>query len=432
MSFLDRSVRSTVLVSSLLAGASSGACSSSSDGDKPTTDSAVGADAGIDTQAPGDDTAPPQCTLAVDKGPWVVAIDETHAKVRWEACVPGASGLSLTPEGGGATTKVASKVTAATIADTIEVPLISDADFAGTYYMHEVALDALVPSTCYTYVLDADASISGRFCTARAAASSFTFMALGDTNPGLGVTSAMVTKAYAQKPDFTVHVGDIQYYASGLETWTSWMKLMSPMLRGGGFFPAVGNHENERPTEKKDYFDRFFGGAGFDGTNDFYRFHSGGVWFFSLDTEMDTSPASEQGAWLQSQLLDAQSKPGFRFSVVFFHRPWATCGDTSSNASDRTAYAPIFAKTGVQLVLQGHMHGYERFEIGGLTFITTAGGGGALGNVDANKDRPECADRKASGNFFHTTFFEVSAGQLKGTVTDDKGAVRDTFTKTVP
>ena len=210
------------------------------------------------------------------------------------------------------------------------------------------------------------------------------------------------------------------------------MLAMKPMLRGGAFYPAVGNHEDERSGEKRDYYDRFWGSPGFDGTNDYYRFHSGGVWFFSLDTEIDVSPKSPQGAWLESQLLDAQSKPGFRFSIVFFHKPWVTCGDKSSDTTTRTAYTPIFEKTGVQLVIQAHMHGYERFELGKLTYVTTGGGGGALGDVDANIDRPECVDRKASGKYFHTVLFRVSPGELKGTVTDDKGAVRDTFIKPVP
>ena len=431
MSFLAEHSRSLLVCASLLGAAGFVACSSSSGGGAQPVDSG-GVDGGRDTEPPGEDTAPPECTAPINKGPWVVAVEETKALVRWEACVPGASGLSLTPEAGGATTKVASKATPFVVSDTIEVPLLGDADYAGTFYTHEVALTGLSPSTCYTYALDADETVKGRLCTARDPGASFSFMALGDTNPGLGVTNAMVTKAYAQKPDFTVHAGDIQYYASGLETWTSWMKLMAPMLRGGAFFPAIGNHENERPTEKKDYFDRFWGGAGFDGTNEYYRFHSGGVWFFALDTEMDVSASSEQGSWLQSQLLDAQGKPGFRFSVVFFHRPWATCGDVSNKPDVRAAYTPIFEKTGVQLVIQGHMHGYERFELGKLTYVTAAGGGGALGNVDANKDNPECVDRKASGNFFHTVFFEVSKGQLKGTATDDHGVVRDTFTKVVP
>ncbi|MEO7096719.1 MAG: metallophosphoesterase, partial [Polyangiales bacterium] len=408
------------------------ACSDSSS-ESVAPGSSDASEAGADTEEPIEDGAPPACTAPVDKGPWVVAVDETTAKVRWESCVPGVSGLSFLPEeAGGAPTKVASTVTETHVATTIQAPLISDADFAGTYWMHEVALTGLTAATCYEYVVDADTAAKGRFCTARRPGDAFDFIAFGDTNPGLGITPAMVTTAYAQKPDFTVHAGDVQYYASGLETYASWMRAMQPMLRTGAFFPAVGNHEDERDDEKRDYFDRFWGGAGFDGTNDYYRFHSGGVWFFVLDTELDVSPSSLQGSWLQSQLLDAQGKPGFRFSIVYFHKPWVTCGDKSSDPATRALYTPIFEKTGVTMVIQAHMHGYERFELGTLTYLTAGGGGGALGRVDENKARPECVDRKASGNFFNTVFFHVSPGELKGTVTDDHGAVRDTFTKVVP
>jgi hypothetical protein len=416
-------LRACALLASLCALA---ACSSKSS-------DVAASDTGVDT---GDedpqDAAPPECTAAVNKGPWVLAIDETSAKIRWESCVSNASGISYSKEGDSSITKAPSKVTVTKIDTTIEVPLLEDADWAGTYYMNEVALTGLTAGTCYSYSVDSDASIHARFCTARPSGTNFEFIGIGDTNPGLGVAPAMVQKAYAAKPDFTIHAGDVQYYSSGLETWTSWMASMAPMLRTGGFFPCVGNHESERDTEKHDYYDRFFGGAGFDGTNDYYRFESGGVWFFSLDTEEDDMPTSLQGKWLETQLLDAQSKPGFRFSIVFLHRPWATCGDQSDHPDERAAWTPIFEKTGVKMIVQGHMHGYERFELGSLTYITTAGGGGALGNVDANITRDICASRKASGNFFHTVLFEVTAGQIKGTVTDDHDAVRDTFTEVVP
>jgi hypothetical protein len=78
------------------------------------------------------------------------------------------------------------------------------------------------------------------------------------------------------------------------------------------------------------------------------------------------------------------------------------------------------------------MHGYERFEMDGRTFVTAAGGGGTLGDVNANTTRPECANRVASGRFFNTVLFEVKTGQLVGTVVDDTGATRDSFTETVP
>jgi len=375
---------------------------------------------------------PPVCKALVDKGPWVLAVDSTSAKVRWEACVPGPGGIRYSREAGGAETKAASKVSETVVTETIEVPFLRDADFAGTYYMHEVALTGLEAGTCYVYTLDTDATAKGRFCTARAAGTPFSFVSIGDTNPGFAPTSDLLEQIYPKNPDFTIHGGDIQYYASGLETYTFWFGKMQRMLRTGAFFPAIGNHESEKPTERVEYVDRFFGGAGFDGTKDYYRHTSGGVWFFAVDSEIDASPGSEQGKWLLAGLEYASKQPGFRFSVVYRHGPLATCGDVSEPEAVRQAYQPSFEKFGAKIVIGAHLHCYERFEIGEVTYITTGGGGGALMNPNANLSRASCALRKASGAYFHAVLFEVKATEVTGTVIDYHGNVRDTFSRTIP
>ena len=51
------------------------------------------------------------------------------------------------------------------------------------------------------------------------------------------------------------------------------------------------------------------------------------------------------------------------------------------------------------------------------------------GCTDLTENPPSLID---AGNFFHTVLFKVSPGKLEGTVTDNKGAVRDTFSKVVP
>lgn len=389
----------------------------------------------------GADAGEPEAGLVCDgtgisKGPWVLAIDGTSAKVRWEACREGTTkGLSLAPEAGGNPIEMDSVETPAEVTETNIAPLNPSApvDWAATYYMHEAALTGLLPGTCYTYALLGDSSRKGRFCTAAPAGTPIRFMAIGDTNPSLGDnTINVLSNAIPKGPDFTLHCGDIQYYSSTLETWASWFPVMQVMLSQGGFFPSVGNHESETPKEFDEYFLRFFKGAGFGGTDTYYRFETGGVYFFALNTEDAYGQGTVQGSWLEAQLNEASKAPGYRFSVVFMHRTLVTCGDTGQDTAVREQFEPIFQQYKVPLVIQGHMHGYERFDLNGITYVTTGGGGGSIGNIDENIERPECAMRLASGAFSHAVIVDVTAADIQGTVIHENGIIADSFTLPLP
>jgi hypothetical protein len=381
----------------------------------------------------------------LSKGPWTVAPTETSIKIRWETCKPGlARKVTISAQGGpgdAGADAAASSVEAESIEkpfdvkNTYEAPfgLNAPPDVAGTWYMHEAEVKNLAPSTCYSYALAVDEAAKGRFCTARLPGESFRFMAIGDTNPTLGdKTTKTLAAVLPYAPDFAIHGGDVQYYASTLETWAAWFPLMAPLLRNGALQISIGNHESEKDDELQGYTLRFFGGAGFDGGETWFRFSSGGVWFFSIDTEQPHGPGSPQGDWLARSLADAAQKPGHRFSVVYFHKPFVTCGDTSQDSGAKNYFSPIFEQNKVALVVQAHMHGYERFELGPITYVTSAGGGGRMGDVNQNKDRPECASRRAAGPWFHALLVDVMPGKLRGQAIDESGAVADSFEKTVP
>ncbi|APR88110.1 Purple acid phosphatase [Minicystis rosea] len=395
-----------------------------------------GSGGGVIGGSGGGDGGLPCTDSGVSKGPWSLRVDDKSAIVRWEACRPGTKAdVVFSPEGGGAEVTVTATESPFVVNNTYYAWFVPDApaDLAGTYYMHEASLTGLAPATCYSYHLAADANAKGRFCTARPSGDPLTFWAIGDTNPGIGPYAAgVVSHLQAHNPDFLIHGADLQYYSSGLETWASWFPVMQPMLSGGAFYPAIGNHESEKPDEQEQYATRFFGNAGFDGNEKWYRFQSAGVWFFSLDTEEEINPGSEQGGWLVDKLKDASEQPGYRFSIVYMHKPIVTCGDTGDRPDSRSLLEPIFAQYHVPLVVQAHMHGYERFDFGTITYVTTGGGGGALGNVDENIDRSYCGQRVVSGAIRHGVLFELSTGSLKGTAIDYEGKTIDEFTLAVP
>jgi hypothetical protein len=365
-------------------------------------------------------------------GPWSLNVGGTSATVRWDGCKPAPVELEVEPETGGTPVLASGEQTAAEL--TTEHTLSDVPDLPGTHYLSQVAVQGLSPATCYRYRIAHEPERQGRFCTARESGDELTFLAIGDTNPTLGDnTTRLLSHALPAQPDFTVHLGDLQYYSSVFESWGTWFPLMQPLLSAGAFQPSIGNHESEKPSEFEDYYTRYFSGAG-DGDLHRYKFQSGGVWFFSLDTELGLGEGSEQAEWLLAELAAAAAQPGYRFSVLYFHKPLITCGDTGQDKDARLYLEPFFLQHGVRLVLQGHMHGYERFEVGAVTYVTSAGGGGLLGNVDENTDtRPEEALlRQAAFNAFNVTLIEIETGEIAGTVLNEEGEVIDAFAHTVP
>ncbi len=151
-----------------------------------------------------------------------------------------------------------------------------------------------------------------------------------------------------------------------------------------------------------------------------------------LDTQDATDGTSAQASWFAQRIAQVEQLPGYRMAIVYFHKPFVTCGDTGDDPVARQYFEPLFRLHKVPLVLQAHMHGYERFDFGGLTYVTTAGGGGAIGDPNKNVSRDYCNQRVASGGFFHATVFDVGASSVKGTVVDDQGVVRDSFDIPIP
>lgn len=412
------------------------ACSSST----PSNEGTPEVDAGAESPENPGPVCPPN---GVAKGPWVIGMTRASVIVRWEACRAGAAGgLAFAPENGGASVAVATVERAVALKERHTAPLgpqRSPDDVPGTAYMHEATLSGLAAGTCYRYELTASAAnagsqnLVGRFCTARPDGGTVHFLAIGDTNPLLGdATGKLLAKVLPRRPDFVVHGGDIQYYDSKLETWAGWFPSMQPLLAAGAFQPALGNHELETEDELDDYSLRFFGYPKFGGQTMWYRYETGGVWFHVLDTEQPVEPGTSQGMWLTASLAEVAQRPGFRTSIVVMHRPLVTCGDSGQNDGARKAYASAFAQHRVSLVIQAHVHGYERFELDGLTFLTTGGGGGLIGDMDENVSRAECGSRKAAGGFFHAVDVTIEGPTLRGAVVDEAGQTRDTFALTLP
>jgi len=98
------------------------------------------------------------------------------------------------------------------------------------------------------------------------------------------------------------------------------------------------------------------------GTEAYYSFNYGNMHFVCLDSyDSDRDPSGDMLTWLQSDLA-ANTQP---WLIAFWHHPPYTKGSHDSDNEGelidmRENALPILESHGVDLVLTGHSHSYER------------------------------------------------------------------------
>ncbi|ANZ14427.1 metallophosphoesterase [Streptomyces noursei ATCC 11455] len=285
-------------------------------------------------------------------------------------------------------------------------------------YVHHARLTGLRPDTTYLYSAghDGTAPETGAFTTAPRGRTAFTFTSFGDqgapnlrrvvTWPAGGAPSPsgrfpLYTSSQAGSPAaadivaavervgplFNLVNGDLCYAsAAGLfgqdrvATWADWFIGNSRSTRLRPWMPCVGNGENEKgngPLGLTGY-QTYFTLPGPSGTAPetrglWYAFTVGAVRFISLanddvaiqdtgDTYVRGYSGGAQRQWLERELKAARGNAGIDWIVVFMHHPMIS-SSRSGSGSDvgiRTAWGPLFDAYGVDLVLCGHEHYYER------------------------------------------------------------------------
>ena len=145
-----------------------------------------------------------------------------------------------------------------------------------------------------------------------------------------------------------------------------------------------------------------------------------------------------QMSWLVDELTAVGADEGLAYAIVAFHRPFFTFSRSSPNLATREYLHALFVEHGVPLVLTGHNHCYERFEVDGITYVVDGGGGAFLYDVndhlaEIEAERPEeIALRQAFEQSYGILTLDVGAdGTIAATRTNVSGATTDTFTVSV-
>ena len=126
--------------------------------------------------------------------------------------------------------------------------------------------------------------------------------------------------------------------------------------------PAAGNHEYVTDTAANPYFDYFGAAAGTRGKG-WYSYDTNGWHVVVLNTNdascryVPCGAGSEQERWLRADLAASTAK----CTVAVWHHPrWSSGGTHGSHPHVQALWQAVY-DAGVELVLSGHDHHYERF-----------------------------------------------------------------------
>jgi hypothetical protein len=122
----------------------------------------------------------------------------------------------------------------------------------------------------------------------------------------------------------------------------------------GRTHPVPGNHEYE-DNNIDAYFD-YFGKAAGERGKGYYSYELGQWHIIALNSMLDASPGSAQGKWLANDLAKHQT----RCTLAYFHHPRFSSGPHGRRLSAVRFWVAL-SRAGVDVVVNGHDHIYERF-----------------------------------------------------------------------
>src|SRR5215469_15398028 len=286
----------------------------------------------------------------------------------------------------------------------------TDAKSKQIVYAYHAKLDRLQPDTGYLYGAAHEGAVPefGTFRTAPRGRAAFTFTSFGDqatptlgkkfkppegvtienppyVNDNLGSPAAADTVLGVERvqPLFHLLNGDLCYAniaEDRVRTWWDFWENNSRSARKRPWMPAAGNHENELGNGPIGYraYQTYFALPEAAGHTEVTR----GLWYaFTVGSMRVISLANDdviyqdggnsyvrgysegaQKAWLERELAAARGDHDIDWIVVCMHQVAISTVDKFNGADlgIRQQWGPLFDKYGVDLVVCGHEHHYER------------------------------------------------------------------------
>ena len=156
----------------------------------------------------------------------------------------------------------------------------------------------------------------------------------------------------SKNPEVVLALGDYSYSS----TATCWFNIIDPI--GSITRITIGNHEDQ-PSEDNSAYLNHFGLS-----QQYYSFEYQDVHVITMNSEQNYDLGSSQYNFVKKDLESASNNPNIHWIIVTFHQPAYSspnsCSSCKAATSIRDTYHPMFDQYGVDLVLEGHVHNYQR------------------------------------------------------------------------
>ncbi len=180
----------------------------------------------------------------------------------------------------------------------------------------------------------------------------FIVAAVGDGAGGQSTSAQVVDLIASWNPNMFLYLGDV--YNRG--TFTEFVNWYGDEMRLFGQFrditnPIVGDHEYNSGDQASAYY--FY----WDNIPDFYSFDAAGWHFISLNSVIHSRQRGlPQYEWLLHELADSTAQ----CTLAFFHHPVFSIGLHGGDDRLNDIWA-MLAQEGVEVVLSGNDHDYQRW-----------------------------------------------------------------------
>ena len=300
---------------------------------------------------------------------------------------------------------------------------------------HVFTLEGLAANTAYSYEITGSDLSTGThsFRTLPERPERYRVLAVGDVRTYPEAWARVSGRMFEDEPDALFAIGTGDYPADG-RNYNLWIEQFfapaRPLLGHLPLWPAIGNHELTRRhddvtnIENSHYFSLFE----LPGNERWFRVDYHLMTLLVVDSNSLMTPEEAQYQWLRDQLRS----PRNRFTLVALHHAPLTSGPHGALQPDGTPVEwpldqgrrfllPLFEMYGVDLVLTGHDHLYERSEKDGVVYVVTGGGGAPLYPINA----VENPYQQVAVSAHHYVALDVDANGIEVTAINIEGEVID-------